>query len=175
MGGNRPRKFGGVNAYKKLQFGTFGKIVYRLEEPLNHAWESVGGVMELGVPDNVGEQADAGLGKVYAHLVFDGLEVGIRSAVEPYPVVGAVPAAFKIIRQFRFHLLVPGDIFPLGNGFLQQRVMIGIIMAENETLFPVGGVPVNDSDLLAAADLTDDALGHVYTVVKHRTIKFKAL
>ena len=48
-------------------------------------------------------------------------------------------------------------------------MMVCIAMAENETLLPVGRIPIHNTDTLLTCHFSNDSLRHVNSVVKTRT------
>jgi hypothetical protein len=170
-GGDETRDFGGMDTDQELQVAAVGKIPDRFQNPFQHVGERVGRVVQLGVPEDIGEQPDAGFGEIDPDLGFDRVKVEIRSVVKPDPVPGALPAAFQVVQELCFNGVIPRHLFPAFNRFGHQRVVIGVLVTENEAIFSIGLDPVDHPHTVLARHLPDQPHGDIDAVVKNGAVK----
>src|SRR4051812_4548564 len=79
-----------------------------------------------------------------------------------------MPAALQVSQQLAFQIGRPAHPLPTFDRLGQQGVMVGISMAEDEALLPVGRVPVHHRYTRLPAAFPDHTLGDINTVVKNR-------
>ena len=71
--------------------------------------------------------------------------------------------------------LSQGKPSQLRNRLVEQRVVVGVAVAENEAALPVGHVPVDDAHAPRSTDLADHPLRRVDAVIEDRHVEAFAL
>ena len=157
-----------MHADDELQFGPPREVADRLHDPFEHVRKSVRGVMQLRVPDDIREQADARLGKIDADFPGDFVDLELRLFVKPNPVLRAGPAALEVVHEALLHRGCPRQFRPDGGGLVHQRVVVGGAVAEDEALLAIGRIPIHHAHAARPRRLADEALRYVDAVVENR-------
>ena len=77
-----------------------------------------------------------------------------------------MPATLKVVENLHLHLRIPIHVLPTRRGFVQQSVVVSITMAENEALFPIGGIPIHNTQVLLTGHFTYQSLRHINSMMK---------
>ncbi len=70
--------------------------------------------------------------------------------MEHDPVEQAFPPAAQVVHQLGLLAVGQLQVFPVLARLVQQRVVVGIVVAEDEPALPVGDVPGRDVHVLLA-------------------------
>ncbi len=93
--------------------------------------------------------------------------VGLR-AMEHDPVEEPVAPAREVVHQLPILLLRQLEVLPVLARLAHQRVMVGVVVAEDEPALAVGHVPRRDVHAFLPRDLTHDPPRHVDAVREDR-------
>src|ERR1043166_2683294 len=66
----------------------------------------------------------------------------------------------------------PIYVRPMLDWFVQQSLMIGFVVIENETAAPVGWMPGHDAHSVTSSGLCNQSLWNIYPVIEHDDIEF---
>ena len=161
---------GRVHADEQLQVGPRGEVLARLHQPLEHVREGVGRIVQLRVPRHVGEQADHRLrrdrGRCCAAISCGSWlrRRGGRRSSRTCPRGGCA----RYCISSRSCVADSSRCSQCSRGSRQQRVVVGVVVAEDEAPLAVRDVPGRDAHAFAARDLADDAPRHVDAVREDR-------
>ena len=158
-----------VHADQQLQIGPRREVLARLHEPLEHVRKRVGRVVQLRVPGHVGEQADHRLRRVEADL-------RRRSPADPASSGDGTRSSRTALRggcRGTASARVPApaissSVLPVLARLAQQRVVIRVVVAEDEPPLAVGDVPGRHVHAFLPRDLADDTPRHVDAVREDR-------
>ncbi len=159
-----PADLGRVHPDEQLQIGAGGEVLARPHQPFQHVRKRVGGIVELRVPRHVGEQSDHRLRRVEADARGELLRVVLARAVEHDPVEQPLAPARQVLHQLALLLLRQHQVLPVRARLGHERVVVGVVVAEDEAPLPVGHVPRGHPHALAARHLADEPPGHVDAV-----------
>ena len=160
-----------MNADQELQFRPAREIVDRLDNPIDEARKGVGRVVKLRVPDDIRQHADDRLLEIEPGIARESqrrprsVSRGSRSSRARRASGSSDSARFSALP------LAPSHVLPDGRRLVHQRVMIGVVVAEDEAVGAIGDEPVHDTHAELAADLADLTLRDVEAVMEDRDIE----
>ena len=146
----RSPDLGRVHANQQLQVRPRCAEADRLFDPVEHVRKRVGPIVELSVPDDIGEETDDRPRGVQPGLGDQRLERRVGRVVEVDPILRAVPAAIEIGVDLSFVIVVELHRLPGVRRLVEQRVVIGVIVGEEEAALSVGDVPGRERNRVRA-------------------------
>ena len=167
----KPADLRRVHADEQLQIRPRGEVLARLHEPLEHVGKRIRRIVKLRVPRHVRQQPDDRLRRIEAELTRDRRCILQRGPVKHNPVEHPFAPAAKVLHQLailrRRQLLVLPVLARLGH----QRVMVRVVVAEDEPALAVRHVPGRDVHALLPRHFADDPPRHVDAVREDRRRK----
>ena len=153
-----------MHANQQLQIRTRREVLARLHQPLEHVRKCIGWIVQLRIPRDVGQQANDRFRRVEPNLSADLLRILARRPVEHDPVEHPLAAAAEILHELAFLRRRQLEPVPVLARLVEQRVVIRVVVAEDEPPLPVRHVPVRHVHALLPRDLADDPPRHVDAV-----------
>ena len=167
--GGNPLISAGCTRIEQLQVGPRREVLARLHQPFEHVRKRVGRIVQLRVPRHVGQQADDRLRR-------DRGRPARRSPAGPASSAGGTRSSRTALRagsRGTASARAPApatssQVLPVLARLGHQRVVVGVVVAEDEPPLAVGDVPGRDAHALLPRHLADDAPGHVDAVREDR-------
>jgi hypothetical protein len=157
-----------VHPNQQLEIRATREVLARLDQPLEHVRERVGRVMQLRVPRDAGQQPDDRFRRVQAEFPRDVLRRLPIRAMEDNPVEDAVAATRQVLQQFALLVGRQRHVFPMLHRLVHQRVMVRIVVTEDESPLAVGDIPRRYVHAFLPRHGADDPPGHVDAVREDR-------
>src|SRR5262249_39993297 len=120
---------------------------------------------QLRIPEDVGECNAVRLSRIETHFLYGSDNRRALGLVKLDPVVLTDPARAKIRQRQLTFLWGQWTLRPALDRLVHQRMVIRVVMAENETMPSVRRIPRHDPRAQRLADRRDDALRSIDAVM----------
>src|SRR5690606_6067997 len=155
-----------MHADDELEVRAGREPLHGLAEPVEHRGKGIRLVVELCVPYDVGEKPDHRPRTIQPELMVDRSPVLARPLMKPDPVFRAGAPAAEITHRPLLERWGELQPFPGFQLFRDQGAVIAVVMAEDEAMSSVSGVPRDGTRVALLRDFRDDALRYVDPVMR---------